>query len=83
MASHEHLIADALKLDRSRIARYCQMVDPDFLKKLNKKKPKSMSDLAEIWYTENGASYGRNDHYNNSRYHMLYAEYKNYAEKLL
>ena len=26
---------------------------------------------------------GRDQHYNDSRYHMLYAEYKNYAEKIL
>ena len=42
-----------------------------------------MSQLADIWYTSQGASYGRTQHYNDSRYHMLYAEYKNYAEMLL
>jgi hypothetical protein len=71
MASHEELLADALELDRYRMNRYCRTVDPDFIKKVNKKKPKSMSDLAEIWYTANRASYGRNEHYNDSRYHML------------
>ena len=30
-----------------------------------------MSDLAEVWYTTNNASYGRDQHYNSSRYHML------------
>ena len=30
-----------------------------------------MADLAEVWYTSNGAGYGRNEHYNDSRYHML------------
>ena len=30
-----------------------------------------MSQLADIWYNSNGASYGRNHHYNDSRYHML------------
>ena len=83
MASHESLLISALRLDRSRIDRYCQTVDPDFLKRLNKKKPDTMQELSDIWYEENHATYGRREHYNSSRYHMLYAEYKNYAEKLL
>lgn len=30
-----------------------------------------MAQLADIWYTSNGANYGRTQHYNDSRYHML------------
>lgn len=71
MASHESLIADALDLDRGRMHRYCRTVDPRFLEQLNKKKPKTMASLADIWYTSNGANYGRDHHYNDSRYHML------------
>ena len=83
MASHENLLADALKLDRNRMDRYCRTVDPRFLKELNRKKPTTMAKLADIWYTSQGEDYGRNQHYNRSRYRMLYAEYKNYAEKIL
>lgn len=71
MASHESLLAEALLLDRSRIRRYCKMVDPNFLKQVNSKKPKTMAALAEVWYTSQNASYGRTQHYNESRYHML------------
>ena len=71
MASHESLIAEALKLDRSRMSRYCRTVDSNFLAKVNSRKPKTMAQLADIWYTSHGASYGRNQHYNDSRYHML------------
>ena len=71
MASHESLIADALDLDRDRMHRYCRTVDPRFLEQVNKKKPKTMAALADIWYTSNGANYGRSHHYNDSRYHML------------
>lgn len=71
MASHEELIAEALKLDRYRMDRYCRTVDPNFLQAFNRKKPKTMSQLADIWYTSQGASYGRTQHYNDSRYHML------------
>ena len=71
MASHESLIAEALKLDSYRMSRYCRAVDPNFLQKVNCKKPRTMADLADIWYTSQGASYGRSQHYNDSRYHML------------
>ena len=71
MASHESLIAEALKLDRYRMDRYCRTVDPNFLQAVNAKKPKTMAALADIWYTSQGASYGRTQHYNDSRYHML------------
>ena len=71
MASHESLLADALKLDRSRMARYCRTVDPTFLAQLNRKKPATMARLADIWYTSQGEDCGRSQHYNGSRYHML------------
>jgi len=71
MASHESLIAEALKLDSYRISRYCRTVDPNFLRKVNAKKPTTMAALADIWYTSQGANYGRTQHYNDSRYHML------------
>ena len=71
MASHEKLIADALKIDQGRMNRYCRTVNPRFIEELNKKKPTTMAQFADIWYTANGANYGRNQHYNDSRYHML------------
>ena len=71
MASHESLIADALNLDRGRMHRYCRTVNPNFLAEVNRKKPKTMADFADICHTANGAGCGRNHHYNDSRYHML------------
>ena len=71
MASHEKLIATALKINEGRMRQYCKTVDPNFLAKLNSKKPQTMSQLADIWYEGNGADYGRSQHYNQSRYHML------------
>ena len=71
MASHESLIAEALNLDHRRMNRYCKTVDPKFLEVLNKKKPETMADLADIWYTTQDAEYGRNQHYNSRRYKML------------
>ena len=71
MASHEDLLSTALNLDRGRISRYCRTVNPNFLSQLNRKKPTTMADLADIWYGSQNADYGRNQHYNDSRYHML------------
>ena len=71
MASHERLLADALALDRGRMSRYCKTVDPHFLEQVNRKKPKTMAKLADVWYGSQGESYGRDQHYNGSRYHML------------
>ena len=71
MASHENLIAEALNLDQGRMNRYCRTVDPNFLEQLNKKKPTNMAALADIWYGAQNADYGRSQHYNSSRYHML------------
>ena len=71
MASHESLLADALALDHYRMSRYCRTVNPRFIEMVNRRKPSTMSDLADIWYSTNNATYGRNQHYNDSRYHML------------
>ena len=71
MAGHESLIAEALNLDGRRVSRYCRTVDPRFLEQLNKKKPQTMAQLADIWYGSHGSGYNRSAHYNDSRYHML------------
>lgn len=71
MASHEKLLVDALKIDYGRTTSYCKPVSPAFIEKVNKYKPTSWEKLADIWYKANNADYGRSQHYNNSRYHML------------
>ena len=71
MASHERLLIDAINISSSRIHTYCQTVDQNFLRTLNRRKPRTMTQLADIWYSSQNANYGRGQHYNNSRYHML------------
>lgn len=71
MASHESLLSEALNLDGDRIRRYCRTVDIRFLEQVNRRKPKTMSELADVWYKSHDENYGRNHHYNGSRYHML------------
>ena len=70
MAAHESQIAKAIKVDRYRQSRYCRTVDPRFLEAVNKKKPKTMDQLANVWYESQNCEYGRDHHYNDSRYHM-------------
>lgn len=71
MAAHETQIAKAIKVDRWRQSNYCRTVDPRFLEEINRVKPTTMSRLADVWYGSQGCNYGRREHYNNSRYHML------------
>jgi len=71
MASHESLLKSALNLDDYRVRQYCRMVDANFLREINRKKPTTMAAFADVWYTSHDANYGRNQHYNYSRYHML------------
>lgn len=71
MASHESLLISAMRLDQGRIARYCRTVDQRFLETLNRRKPTTMRALSDVWYESQNADYRRNEHYNNSRYHML------------
>lgn len=73
MASHEELIIKALGIARERTQRWCKTVNPNFLRKLNSRKPKTMDDFYNIWYSTNqNNSYDtRWEHYNSSRYHIL------------
>lgn len=70
MAGHESLLISAMRLDRERIDSYCRTVDPDFLARLNRRKPKTMAQLADVWYANNSHE-SRTAHYNRSRYRML------------
>lgn len=71
MAAHEDLLVAALKLDRFRLHQYCRPVDPRFLDRVNAQKPKTMTELADVWYESQNCNYCRDHHYNDSRYHML------------
>lgn len=70
IASKDDLIYKSLKIDPMRM-RYCQKTNENLIEVINKKKPKTWAELADIWYTSQGAGYGRTTHYNQSRYHGL------------
>lgn len=67
MTSKEDLIYKALKVDRQREGSYCKKVDKRFLEKLNKRKPETLTEFADLWYE--GYYEDRNRHYHRSRYH--------------
>ena len=67
MAAHETQIGRAIKIDEGRVGHYCRTVDPDFLERLKKRKPKTMEALSKAWY--NGSA--DHNHYSPSRYRML------------
>ena len=71
MAALERQIGRAIRLSQSREYSYCKTVDPRFLAEVNRKKPTTMAKLADIWYQSQGEDWGREQHYNHSRYHML------------
>ncbi len=68
VASKEDILYKALQIEPARL-RYCKKTNEDLLETINRKKPKTMAQLADIWYAED--PYGRDRHYNNTRYHGL------------
>ena len=71
MAAHESQIGRAIRIDEGRTGHYCKTVNPDFLSLMHRRNPKTMEALENCWYEGNHANYGRTQHYNDSRYHML------------
>ena len=67
MACHEDQLTKAIEIEGRRKAKYCQTVDPDFLKRINNRKPKTLEALERCWY--NGDAH--RVHYSPTRYRML------------
>ena len=70
MAAHESQLAKAIRIDRNRMNRYCRTVDPRFLEAVNRKKPRTMDELEDLWYQTQNADENRYTHYNSSRYRV-------------
>ena len=67
MASKEDLLYKALKVQVDR-ERYCKKADLRFLDAVNNNRPRTLSEMEQLWY--NGAS-RRYHHYDDSRYRAL------------
>lgn len=68
IASKNDLFYKALQIAPVRMG-YCKKMDSLLVEKMNRKKPKTMRAIEEIWYE--GYSETRNQHYHQSRYHFL------------
>jgi hypothetical protein len=69
VASKEDLIYKALKVGANR-SRYCKKADEAFIAELNRRKPNTMEELSDLWYSRYPGE-SRSAHYNSSRYHLL------------
>ena len=56
MYSKEDLIYKALQVNVKREHKYCKKVEEDFLQELNRKKPKTLKEVSDIWYGGNDRS---------------------------
>lgn len=69
IAGHEDLLYDALEVGADR-SRFCKKINSYFLYQITQKKPKSLSEIEDLWY--NGApERARQAHYNMTRYQFL------------
>lgn len=69
IAAKEDLIYKSLEIDPARV-KYCKKVNNHLIETINKKKPKNLKELADIWYSDYGVE-NRRRHYHTSRYHGL------------
>ena len=68
IASKEDILYKALRIDPARM-RWCQKTNERLIEAINRKKPQTMEALKDIWYA--GSTRGRDEHYNDTRYHGL------------
>jgi hypothetical protein len=68
IASKNDLFYNALQIAPERMI-YCKKMDSLLVDKMNRKKPKTMRQIEEIWYA--GYSESRDRQYHHSRYHFL------------
>ena len=68
IASKEDILYKALRIDPARL-RWCKKTNGELLEAINRRKPQTMEALKDIWYA--GSTRGRDEHYNDTRYHGL------------
>ena len=54
MAAHEAQIGRAIKIAEGRTGRYCRMVDPAFLERVNRRFPRTSNPRAAAWSWASG-----------------------------
>jgi len=68
VASKNDLFYKALQIKPERM-RYCKKMDAMLVEKMNRRRPRTMEQIKEIWYE--GYYGNRSQHYHDSRYHFL------------
>ena len=68
IASKEDILYKALRIDPARL-RWCKKTNEKLMEAINRRKPQTMEALKDIWYA--GSTRGRDEHYNDTRYHGL------------
>ena len=68
IASKEDILYKALRIDPARL-RWCKKTNEKLIEAINRRKPQTMEALKDIWYA--GSTRGRDEHYNDTRYHGL------------
>lgn len=65
----EDMIARALGVRDARLRRWCKPIEQKFIDRLKQNKNPTVEQMADMWYAD---YYGnRNQHYHDSRYHLL------------
>ncbi len=68
IASKNDLLYKALQIKPARM-RWCKKMDQRLITEIQKKKPRTMQQIKDIWYNERNA--GWHQHYDDTRYHFL------------
>lgn len=68
MAQKEDILYKSLRIAPERL-RYCKKVNETLVEMINKRKPRTLAALADLWY--DGSSEPRRQHYHETRYHGL------------
>ena len=68
IASKNDLFYKALQIKPERM-RYCKKMDAMLVEKMNRRRPRTLEQIKEIWYE--GYRGSRSQHYHDSRYHFL------------
>lgn len=66
--AHNDLLYKSLQIAPERM-RYCKKMDAYLVERMNRQKPKNLSQIESIWYEDYTGS--RSGHYHESRYHFL------------
>lgn len=70
VAAKEDLLTQVLQ-NEVRQENWCRPIDPDFLRRLNQRKPTTMAEFAKIWYDDPDWEAHAVAHYDDTRYHLL------------